>query len=60
MAPKVSRRVSRQVSRQNVQIKKHQQKDIEDFMKDHCEPDNILKMRKLHSTGIEFQEDYVI
>jgi len=33
-------------------------KDVEGFMKDYCEPDNILKMRKKHSTGTEFQEDY--
>jgi hypothetical protein len=35
------------------------QKDAEGFMKDHCEPDNILKMRKKHSTGAEFQEDHI-
>ncbi len=53
-----AKRVSGQVSGQSDQINKQQQKDVEGFMEDHCEPDNILKMRKKHSTGTEFQEDH--
>jgi hypothetical protein len=46
-------------SKKRRQIAKQQQKDAEGFMKDHCEPDNILKLRKKHSAGTEFQEDHI-
>jgi hypothetical protein len=46
-------------SKQKRKIEKQIENDAQGFMKDICEPDNILKMRKKHSTGTEFQEDHI-